>query len=43
MTSLLDSFLEKIGDRSAVVGVIGQGYVGLPLSLAAPKYRVVKA
>ena len=33
MTSLLDSFLKKISDRSAVVGVIGQGYVGLPLSL----------
>jgi len=33
MTSLLDSFLKKIGDRSAVVGVIGQGYMGLPLSL----------
>jgi UDP-N-acetyl-D-glucosamine dehydrogenase len=33
MTSLLDSFLKKIADRSADVGVIGQGYVGLPLSL----------
>ncbi|HEX2961590.1 MAG TPA: nucleotide sugar dehydrogenase, partial [Ignavibacteriales bacterium] len=25
--------LEKINDRTAVVGVIGLGYVGLPLSL----------
>src|SRR5512138_644463 len=29
MTSLLD----KIANKSAVVGVIGQGYVGLPLAL----------
>jgi UDP-N-acetyl-D-glucosamine dehydrogenase len=33
MGTLLDDFLKKVGDRSAVVGVIGQGYVGLPLSL----------
>ena len=26
-----ESFLKKIVDRSAVVGVIGLGYVGLPL------------
>ena len=25
------AILEKIGDRSAVIGVIGLGYVGLPL------------
>ena len=28
-----DSWGERIGGRSAVVGVIGQGYVGLPLAL----------
>src|SRR5512142_1491444 len=28
-----DSWGERIGARSAVVGVIGQGYVGLPLAL----------
>jgi UDP-N-acetyl-D-glucosamine dehydrogenase len=31
--ALLDTFLKKIADRTAVVGIIGQGYVGLPLSL----------
>ena len=27
------SLVEKIAAKSAVVGVIGQGYVGLPLAL----------
>ncbi|MEO8218913.1 MAG: nucleotide sugar dehydrogenase [Acidobacteriota bacterium] len=31
--SRIDSFLEKIEKKSAVVGVIGLGYVGLPLGL----------
>jgi len=29
----VDGFLSRVEDRSAVVGVIGQGYVGLPLGL----------
>jgi UDP-N-acetyl-D-glucosamine dehydrogenase len=29
----MDSFSERVAARSAVVGVIGQGYVGLPLGL----------
>src|ERR1035437_3220151 len=29
--SMIDQLLEKIGARKAVVGVIGLGYVGLPL------------
>ena len=32
-TSTLDSFLEKIEERTLRVGVIGLGYVGLPLVL----------
>ena len=37
------STLEKIEDGSAVIGVVGLGYVGLPLVLAyaAKKYRVI--
>ena len=31
--TLLDTFLAKVDDRSAVVGVVGLGYVGLPLGL----------
>jgi UDP-N-acetyl-D-glucosamine dehydrogenase len=31
--SHLDSFLSKVADRSAVVGVVGLGYVGLPLAV----------
>ena len=27
-------FLEKIEDRSAVIGILGLGYVGLPLAAA---------
>lgn len=30
----LSELLHRIADRSAVVGIIGQGYVGLPLALA---------
>jgi UDP-N-acetyl-D-glucosamine dehydrogenase len=29
-----DEFLSKVADRSAVVGIVGMGYVGLPLALA---------
>ncbi|MEJ2582347.1 MAG: NAD(P)-binding domain-containing protein, partial [Acidobacteriota bacterium] len=29
-----DQLLAKINDRSALVGIIGLGYVGLPLALA---------
>jgi UDP-N-acetyl-D-glucosamine dehydrogenase len=32
-SSQLETFLRKIEDRTAVVGVIGLGYVGLPLAL----------
>lgn len=31
----VDNLLEKISDKSAVIGVIGLGYVGLPLAVAA--------
>ena len=34
MTDHREQFLSKIEDRSAVVGIIGLGYVGLPLALA---------
>src|SRR5919108_110745 len=35
--------LDKIKDRSAVIGVVGLGYVGLPLAVLQAKigYRVV--
>src|ERR1039457_1278348 len=29
----MNSFIDRVKSRSAVVGVIGQGYVGLPLAL----------
>jgi len=29
----MNTFIEKVTSRTAVVGVIGQGYVGLPLAL----------
>lgn len=31
----VDSFLARVRDRSAVVGIVGLGYVGIPLALAA--------
>ena len=34
MTDLSQTLIEKIANRSATVGVIGLGYVGLPLTLA---------
>lgn len=34
MTSLVDSFAESIKQRTTKVGVVGMGYVGLPLALA---------
>ena len=33
MKDLSIRFIEKINDQSAVIGVIGLGYVGLPLAL----------
>jgi phosphoglycerate dehydrogenase-like enzyme len=42
-TSALETFLEKVSSRSAVVGVMGLGYVGLPLAveMARSGYRVI--
>jgi UDP-N-acetyl-D-glucosamine dehydrogenase len=42
-TSLKDQLLTKIGDGSAVVGVVGLGYVGLPLAIEFAKagFRVI--
>lgn len=37
MKSEIENLLSKYRDKSAVLGVIGLGYVGLPLSLAAAK------
>ena len=39
----LETFLSRVDDRSAVVGVIGLGYVGLPLAVevAEAGYRVL--
>ena len=42
-TSYAGVLLRKISDRSAVVGVVGLGYVGLPLAVEKAKlgYRVL--
>lgn len=34
MTGLLQDFLDKVESRSAVIGVVGIGYVGLPISVS---------
>ena len=31
--AFMGSFIERVREKSAVIGVIGQGYVGLPLAL----------
>lgn len=43
MTDILQSFKKKIDDRKAVIGIIGLGYVGLPLvfRFAEAGYKVV--
>ncbi len=33
MTDMLEKLKQKLAEKSAVVGVVGLGYVGLPLSL----------
>ena len=40
---LLDSFKDKIKNKKAIIGIIGLGYVGLPLALtfAESGYRVI--
>jgi UDP-N-acetyl-D-glucosamine dehydrogenase len=39
----LDSFIEKINNKEAIIGIVGLGYVGLPLMLrfAEVGYRVI--
>ncbi len=39
----LDRALARISDRSAVIGIVGLGYVGLPLATAAARagFRVL--
>ncbi|MEO0255722.1 MAG: NAD(P)-binding domain-containing protein, partial [candidate division WOR-3 bacterium] len=41
--SLREEILKKVEDRTAVVGVVGLGYVGLPLAVdfAEEGYRVI--
>ena len=34
VAALRDTLLRRIDDREARIGIIGQGYVGLPLALA---------
>lgn len=43
MSQILDSFLRKIETREALIGVVGIGYVGLPVALgfAEAGFRVV--
>lgn len=43
MSALKDKFIEKISNHEAMIGVIGLGYVGLPLSLrcAEAQFRVI--
>lgn len=43
MNSVIDQIIAKYHKREAVLGIIGMGYVGLPLMLAAAAtgYRVV--
>ena len=38
-----DTLLKKLNDKTAVIGIVGLGYVGLPLSLrfAEVGYKVV--
>ena len=31
---VLERFIQKLKDKESIVGIIGLGYVGLPLSLA---------
>lgn len=40
---MLDSFIEKINNKEAIIGIVGLGYVGLPLMLrfAETGYRVL--
>ena len=40
---MLDAFLEKINNKEAIIGIVGLGYVGLPLMLrfAEVGYRVI--
>jgi UDP-N-acetyl-D-glucosamine dehydrogenase len=39
-SSVKQRLLDRINDRSAVVGVIGLGYVGLPLAVEFAKGRL---
>ena len=35
MAQAAHRFVERVRDRSVVIGIIGLGYVGIPLALAA--------
>ncbi|MCK4711576.1 MAG: UDP-N-acetyl-D-glucosamine dehydrogenase, partial [Marinosulfonomonas sp.] len=39
----MSSFIERINDQTSVVGILGMGYVGIPLaiSMARAKCRVL--
>ena len=37
MSDLKQYLLKKIKDRTAVIGILGLGYVGLPLAIEAAK------